>query len=172
MAALRMQEELLPFLLRGIDFLAAQALFRSLSVVHARKRCRSMNSSEFDQRFEAGESLIESLDLSSARRPRQQQKRVNVDVPIWMVEQLDREASRLGVTRQSILKVWLAECLERRHDAQDPPTVMGSQPCIRGLRITLGMVVGLIASGCSRDRIREAYPQPEPADIDQALALS
>jgi hypothetical protein len=76
-----------------------------------------MNSSAFDQRFEAGDSLIVALDLTAARRPRQEQKRVNVDSPLWMVEQLDREASRLGVTRQSILKVWLAERLERRIDA-------------------------------------------------------
>lgn len=76
-----------------------------------------MNSSEFDERFEAGDSLIEVLDLTAARRPRQEQKRVNVDFPVWMVEQLDREASRLGVTRQSIIKVWLAERLEWRIDA-------------------------------------------------------
>ena len=76
-----------------------------------------MNSSEFDQRFEAGDTVIEALDLSAARRSRQEQKRVNVDFPIWMVEQLDREASRLGVTRQSIVKVWLAERLERRINA-------------------------------------------------------
>ena len=75
-----------------------------------------MNSSEFDQRFEAGESLIEALDVTAARRPRQEQKRVNVDFPVWMVEQLDREASRLGVTRQSIIKVWLAERLERHKE--------------------------------------------------------
>ena len=57
--------------------------------------------------------MLESLDLSGARRRRLEQKRVNVDFPVWMVEQLDREASRLGVTRQSIIKVWLAERLER-----------------------------------------------------------
>jgi hypothetical protein len=79
-----------------------------------------MNSSEFDQRFDADDSVVEVLDLNAARRPRQEQKRVNVDFPVWMVEQLDREASRLGVTRQSIIKVWLAERLERRPDAQDP----------------------------------------------------
>jgi hypothetical protein len=73
-----------------------------------------MNSSEFDQRFDAGESVLEALDLSAARRSRLEQKRVNVDFPLWMVEQLDQEASRLGVTRQSIIKVWLAERLERR----------------------------------------------------------
>jgi hypothetical protein len=73
-----------------------------------------MNSSEFDRRFEDGESVIDALDLSAARRPRLDQKRVNVDFPIWMVEQLDLEAFRLGVTRQSIIKAWLAERLERR----------------------------------------------------------
>ena len=75
-----------------------------------------MNSSEFDRRFEDGESVIDALDLSAARRPRLDQRRVNVDLPLWMVEQLDLEASRLGVTRQSIIKVWLAERLEHRWD--------------------------------------------------------
>jgi len=75
-----------------------------------------MNSSEFDQRFDNGESVLEALDLAAARRPRLEQKRVNVDFPLWMVEQLDQEASRLGVTRQSIIKVWLAERLEHRQD--------------------------------------------------------
>jgi len=76
-----------------------------------------MNSSEFDRRFEEGESVLEALDLEAARRPRLEARRVNVDFPLWMVEQLDREASRLGVTRQSIIKLWLAERLERRSTA-------------------------------------------------------
>jgi len=71
-----------------------------------------MNSSEFDRRFDDGDSVLDALDIEAARRPRLQQKRVNVDFPIWMVEQLDREATRLGVTRQSIIKVWLSERLE------------------------------------------------------------
>ena len=71
-----------------------------------------MKSSEFDRQFDAGESVVAELQLEAARRPRLQQKRVNVDFPLWMVEQLDREADRLGVTRQSIIKVWLAERLE------------------------------------------------------------
>jgi hypothetical protein len=75
-----------------------------------------MNSSEFDQRFDDGESVLEALDLAAARRPRLEQKRVNVDFPLWMVEQLDQESSRRGVTRQSIIKVWLAERLEHRAD--------------------------------------------------------
>lgn len=73
-----------------------------------------MNSSEFDRRFEEGESVLDSLNLEAACRPRLEPKRVNVDFPLWMVEQLDREASRLGVTRQSIIKLWLAERLEHR----------------------------------------------------------
>ena len=72
-----------------------------------------MNSSEFDRRFDDGDSIIEVLYVTAARRQRLEQKRVNVDFPIWMVEQLDQEANRLGVTRQSIIKVWLAERLER-----------------------------------------------------------
>jgi len=72
-----------------------------------------VNSSEFDRRFDDGESIIEVLDVAAARRQRHEQKRVNVDFPLWMVEQLDQEANRLGVTRQSIIKVWLAERLER-----------------------------------------------------------
>ncbi|KAF0652228.1 hypothetical protein L107_15102 [Cyanobium sp. Copco_Reservoir_LC18] len=62
--------------------------------------------------------MLEALDLDGARRAPVKQKRVNVDFPLWMVEQLDREASRLGVTRQSIIKIWLAERLEQgRPDA-------------------------------------------------------
>lgn len=76
-----------------------------------------MNSSDFDQRFDAGESVLEALDLVGARRRRLEQKRVNVDIPVWMIDQLDCEASRLGVTRQSIIKVWLAERLEQRTSA-------------------------------------------------------
>ena len=72
-----------------------------------------MNSSEFDRHFDDGDSIIEVLDVTAARRQRLEQKRVNVDFPIWMVELLDQEANRLGVTHQSIIKVWLAERLER-----------------------------------------------------------
>jgi len=67
----------------------------------------------FDKLFDEGKDITHLLDLSSARRPNQELKRVNVDFPIWMVNKLDREAKRLGVTRQSIIKIWLAERLER-----------------------------------------------------------
>ena len=71
-----------------------------------------MKAKDFDKKFEEGqEDIVDDLDLSSARRVNQEQKRINVDFPAWVVESLDREAARIGVTRQSIIKVWLAERL-------------------------------------------------------------
>jgi hypothetical protein len=73
-----------------------------------------MKASDFDKKFDDGvEDVVDELDMSTLIRPNRQQKRVNVDFPIWMVESLDREANRLGVTRQSIIKVWIAEKLEK-----------------------------------------------------------
>ena len=72
-----------------------------------------MKAKSFDAKFDKGEDVTGVLDLSKARRPLQEQRRVNVDFPIWMIESLDREAGRLGVTRQSVIKVWLAERLEQ-----------------------------------------------------------
>ncbi|MEN8206832.1 MAG: CopG family transcriptional regulator [Pseudomonadota bacterium] len=72
-----------------------------------------MKAKKFDSDFDSGKDVTSMLDLSKARRPLQEQKRVNVDFPTWMIESLDREASRLGVTRQSIIKIWLAERLEQ-----------------------------------------------------------
>ena len=71
-----------------------------------------MKAKTFDKQFDQGADITDSLDVSKARRVLQQQKRVNVDFPTWMIESLDREAGKLGVTRQSIIKVWLAERLE------------------------------------------------------------
>jgi hypothetical protein len=72
-----------------------------------------MKARQFDTDFDRGKDVTAALDLSKARRPLQEQKRVNVDFPSWMIESLDREACRLGVTRQSIIKVCLAERLAR-----------------------------------------------------------
>jgi hypothetical protein len=71
-----------------------------------------MKAKKFEQQFDDGVDLTASLNLSKARRVLQEQKRVNVDFPTWMIDSLDREASKLGVTRQSVIKVWLAERLE------------------------------------------------------------
>ena len=72
-----------------------------------------MRAKKFDADFDAGKDVTAALDLPAARRPAREHRRVNVDFPVWMVESLDREAGRLGVTRQSIIKLWLAERLER-----------------------------------------------------------
>ena len=72
-----------------------------------------MKAQEFDKKFDEGkEDITDDLDLASARRVNQKQKRINVDFPSWVVESLDREAARIGVTRQSIIKVWLVERLK------------------------------------------------------------
>ena len=84
-----------------------------------------MKAKKFEQQFDEGVDITASLDLSKAKRVLQEQKRVNVDFPTWMIDSLDREAGKLGVTRQSIIKVWLAERLE----------MLGSNPAFkRGAR--------------------------------------
>ena len=73
-----------------------------------------MKAKSLDKKFDDNQSdIVDEFDLSTIKRPNQIQKRVNVDFPAWMIESLDKEASRLGVTRQSIIKVWLAERLEQ-----------------------------------------------------------
>ncbi len=72
-----------------------------------------MKAKEFDAKFDKGEDISENIDVSKARRPQQEQKRVNVDFPLWMIHRLDKEAKRLGVPRQSIIKVWVAERLKK-----------------------------------------------------------
>ena len=72
-----------------------------------------MKAKKFDAEFDSGGDVTAVLDISKANRLQKKKKRVNVDFPEWMIESLDKEASRLGVTRQSIIKIWLAERLER-----------------------------------------------------------
>ena len=72
-----------------------------------------MKAREFDKKFDESKDISKYLDVSNVRRPGQEQKRVNVDFPLWMVNLLDKEAKRLGVPRQSIIKVWIAERLEK-----------------------------------------------------------
>lgn len=71
-----------------------------------------MKAKHFDKKFESGVEMTKHLDLSKAVRPGQGHKRVNVDFPEWVVESLDKQARRLGVTRQSVIKVWIAERLK------------------------------------------------------------
>ena len=70
-----------------------------------------MTASELERRFDAGEDVSDAIDWSKARRPNLEVRRVNVDFPAWVVQALDREAARLGVTRQALVKLWIAERL-------------------------------------------------------------
>jgi len=72
-----------------------------------------MKAKTFDRKFDDGKDITDSLNLAKAKRPLQEQRRVNVDFPTWMIERLDKEARRVGVTRQSIIKIWLSERLEQ-----------------------------------------------------------
>jgi hypothetical protein len=72
-----------------------------------------MKADEFEKKFDKGEDITKYLDTSKTRRPGQEQKRVNVDFPTWMIRLLDKEAKRLGVPRQAIIKVWIGERLEK-----------------------------------------------------------
>jgi len=74
-----------------------------------------MKASNFDKKFDDGKDITSRLDLKKARRPGVEAKRVNVDFPLWMVRELDKEAQRLGVTRQSLIKLWLADKLQHTH---------------------------------------------------------
>lgn len=72
-----------------------------------------MKAKDFDKTFDEGSGITKHLDMSKASRPEHAQKRVNVDFPVWMIQSLDKEAKRVGVPRQSIIKLWLAERLEK-----------------------------------------------------------
>lgn len=82
-----------------------------------KKRKDTISAEEFDHRFDEGGNISAYLDWSSARRPGLEQRRVNVDCPQWMIDSLDREARRVGITRQSIIKMWLAERLKAEHQS-------------------------------------------------------
>jgi hypothetical protein len=71
-----------------------------------------MKAKDFDEKFDAGGDISEFLDNANASRPVKEQKRVNVDFPVWMIQDLDKEAKRLGVPRQSLIKIWIAERLK------------------------------------------------------------
>jgi len=72
-----------------------------------------MKAREFDKKFDEGKDISKYLDMSKVKKTKQEQKRVNVDFPLWMINLLDKEAKRLGVPRQSIIKVWVSERLEK-----------------------------------------------------------
>ncbi len=77
------------------------------------RKWRFMKAKEFDKKFDDGEDVLKYLELTKARRVEQEQKRVNVDFPIWMIHSLDKEAKRLGIPRQSLIKMLIARHIEQ-----------------------------------------------------------
>ncbi len=80
---------------------------------------KKVKAKDFDAAFDRGEDVTKFLDKSKARRVNTELKRVNIDFPTWVIESLDREARRLGITRQSLVKMWIAEKFSRGHRAND-----------------------------------------------------
>ena len=72
-----------------------------------------MKAEEFEKKFDEGKDISMYLDISKTSRPGQEQKKLNVSFPVWMVRSLDKEAERLGIPRQAIIKFWIAEHLEK-----------------------------------------------------------
>ena len=71
-----------------------------------------MNAKELDKKFDEGrEEILDYFDTENIEKPNEESKRINIDLPKWMVERLDREARHLGVSRQAIIKLWLAQKL-------------------------------------------------------------
>ena len=85
-----------------------------------KKEKATRTAEELDRRFDAGEDISQFLDWDNARRPGLKPRRVNVDLPGWMISELDKQASRIGVTRQSIIKVWLSERIKTEKAELDP----------------------------------------------------
>ncbi|MFO7657790.1 MAG: hypothetical protein R6W78_12035 [Bacteroidales bacterium] len=73
---------------------------------------KSISASEFDHKFDTGQDITAYLDLKKVRKPGLEQRRVSVDFPVWMIQKLDSLARRLGVTRQSVIKVFISEKLK------------------------------------------------------------
>lgn len=74
-----------------------------------KKKSATISAEEFDRQFDEDEDIGDFLDWENAERPGLEQRRVNLDLPTWMIQTLDLEARRVGVTRQSVMKLWLAE---------------------------------------------------------------
>ena len=83
-----------------------------------KKEKATISAEELDRRFDAGEDISDFLDWNKATRPGLEPRRVNVDLPSWMISELDKQASLIGVTRQSIIKVWLSERIKEEHAEQ------------------------------------------------------
>jgi len=80
-----------------------------------------MKAEQLDEIFDRGDDITPYLDLSTLHRPNLEQQRVDLDLPLWMIQGLDRQADLIGVTRQSIIKVWLSERIKEEQGASHAP---------------------------------------------------
>ena len=112
-----------------------------------------MKAKIFDKKFDDNnEDIINDLDLSTLSRPNQKQKRVNVDFPVWIIESLDKEANRIGVTRQSIIKLWLAERLE-----ESVPKLSGQLSSLAGEKNALAKYLTSYRAGTDKRAFEHGY---------------
>ena len=77
-----------------------------------------MTAQEFEKRFDEGEDITPFIDRSSIRRPGMEARRVNVDFPEWIIEKLDLQSKLIGVSRQSLIKLWVSERIQQEHQNQ------------------------------------------------------
>jgi hypothetical protein len=75
---------------------------------------RKLTAEELDELHDSGADISGHLDSSKSKRPGLEIQRINVDFPVWMIKSLDNEADRLGIPRQSLIKVWISEAIESR----------------------------------------------------------
>jgi hypothetical protein len=82
------------------------------------KKNSTMTAQEFEKRFDEGEDITPFIDRSSIRRPGMEARRVNVDFPEWIIEKLDLQSKLIGVSRQSLIKLWVSERIQQEHQNQ------------------------------------------------------
>ncbi|MDL5051088.1 CopG family transcriptional regulator [Oscillatoria amoena NRMC-F 0135] len=82
------------------------------------KKHSTMTAREFDKRFDEGEDITPHIDPASIHRPGLEPRRVNVDFPEWIIDQLDRQSKLIGVSRQSLIKLWVSERMQQEHQIQ------------------------------------------------------
>jgi hypothetical protein len=79
---------------------------------------KKVKAKDFDDAFDRGEDVTKYLDKAKARRVNVELKRVNIDFPVWVIDSLDKEARRLGITRQSLVKMWIAEKFDTNSESE------------------------------------------------------
>ena len=80
---------------------------------------KKVKAKDFDEAFDRGEDVTDYLNTSKVRRVNEELRRVNIDFPVWVISSLDREARRLGVTRQSLVKMWIAQKFDQNFPTAD-----------------------------------------------------